>query len=112
MVDDQRGCPTVALDLAVATLEALDAGASGLLHLTNRGETTWFEFAREAVRLAGLDPGRITPTTTAEYPTPARRPAYSVLGSERRPGIGIAALPHWKDSLPSVVDGLVALGMA
>lgn len=104
VVDDQRGCPTVVDDLARATLEALDRGMSGLLHLTNEGETTWFELARTAVAEAGLDPELIQPCTTAEYPTPARRPAYSVLGSERdRP-----ELPHWRDSLPALVRSQLA----
>ena len=112
VVDDQKGCPTIADDLAAATLTAIDVGAAGLLHLTNRGETTWFEFAREAVGLAGIDPGRIAPIGTEEYPTPARRPAYSVLGSERRESLGIDQLPPWRDSLPAVVEGLVGAGLA
>lgn len=106
VVDDQRGCPTMVDDLAPAAWAALRAGASGLLHLTNSGETTWFRFAREAVARAGLDPGRILPCTTADYPTPARRPAYSVLGSERRRSLRLPDLPHWEESLPAVVEGL------
>jgi dTDP-4-dehydrorhamnose reductase len=106
VVDDQWGCPTMVDDLAPAAWAALQAGASGLLHLTNSGETTWFLLARAAVALAGLDPGRIFPCTTAEYPTPARRPAYSVLGSERREALGLPPLPPWEDSLPAVVEGL------
>jgi len=106
VVDNQRGCPTMVDDLAPASWAALRAGASGLLHLTNSGETTWFGFARAAVARAGLDPGRIVPCTTADYPTPARRPAYSVLGSERRGPLGLPDLPHWEASLPAVVEGL------
>ena len=106
VVDDQWGCPTVVDDLAPAAWAALQAGVSGLLHLTNAGETTWFRFARAAVALAGLDSGRIVPCTTAEYPTPARRPAYSVLGSERRRPLGLPDLPHWEESIPAVVEGL------
>jgi len=106
VVDDQQGCPTLADDLAAATLESLHAGAGGILHLTNGGITTWYEFAREAVSLAGIDPDRIVPCSTDEYPTPARRPAYSVLGSERRAALGIKELPAWRESLPAVVEGL------
>ena len=106
VVDNQRGCPTMVDDLAPASWAALRAGASGLLHLTNSGETTWFRFARAAVARAGLDPGRIVACTTADYPTPARRPAYSVLGSERRGPLGLPDLPHWEASLPAVVEGL------
>jgi dTDP-4-dehydrorhamnose reductase len=106
VVDDQRGCPTMVDDLAPAAWAALRAGVSGILHLANSGETTWFRFARAAVARAGLDPGRIVPCPTADYPTPARRPAYSVLGSERRGPLGLPDLPHWEDSLPAVVEGL------
>jgi dTDP-4-dehydrorhamnose reductase len=109
VVDDQRGCPTVAADLARATLDAVEAGASGLLHLTNQGETTWYRLASAAVEQAGLDPGLVTPCPTSDYPTPARRPAYSVLGSERRSGFGLAPIPEWHLSLPAVVSGLVAV---
>jgi dTDP-4-dehydrorhamnose reductase len=106
VVDDQQGCPTVAADLAAGALAALDAGATGLLHLTNQGVTTWYRLARAAVEIAGIDPERIRPCTTEEYPTPARRPPYSVLGSERLQDLGIAPLPHWEASLPGVVAGL------
>ena len=105
VVDDQWGCPTMVDDLAPAAWAALRAGVSGVLHLTNSGETTWFRFARAAVARAGLDPERIVPCTTADYPTPARRPAYSVLGSERRRPLGLADLPPWEESLPAVVAG-------
>ncbi|MBP1633272.1 MAG: dTDP-4-dehydrorhamnose reductase [Acidobacteria bacterium] len=106
VVDDQRGCPTMADDLAPAAWAALRSGATGILHLTNSGEATWFEFARAAVAAAGLDPGRIVPCATADYPTPARRPAYSVLGSERRRPLGLAEPPAWRESLPAVVGRL------
>ena len=106
VVDDQWGCPTMVDDLAPAAWAALQAGVSGLLHVTNSGETTWFRFARAAVARAGLDPGRIVPCTTADYPTPARRPAYSVLGSERRGPLGLPDLPPWEESLRAVVNGL------
>lgn len=103
VVDDQLGCPTVAGDLAAATLHALGEGATGVLHLTNSGATTWLELARTAVDMAGRDPSRIEPCTTADYPTPARRPRYSVLGSERREQLGIEPLPDWRVSLVAVV---------
>jgi dTDP-4-dehydrorhamnose reductase len=106
VVDDQHGCPTVADDLATATVNALSRGASGLLHLTNQGATTWFHLAREAVDVAGLDPGQVSPCSSADYPTLARRPNYSVLDSSRGQGLGID-LPHWKESLPKLVERLL-----
>ena len=108
VVNDQHGCPTIATDLATGTVAAIDAGATGLLHVTNQGETTWYDLARAAVGLAGLDPELISPCSTAEYPTPAKRPAYSVLGSERREALGVDPLPHWQDSLPGLVDRQMA----
>ncbi len=110
VVDDQHGCPTVADDLAATTLAALDAGVSGILHLTNQGVTTWHGLAAESVRLAGLDPTLVVPCATEEFPRPAPRPAYSVLASERRAPLGLPDLPHWKDSLPEVVASQIARG--
>jgi dTDP-4-dehydrorhamnose reductase len=107
VVNDQHGSPTIAGDLAVATIEALDLGAGGVLHLTNQGATTWFDLANAAVREAALDPELLSSCTTAEYPTPAPRPAYSVLGSERAAEIGVSPLPRWQDSLPALVVQLM-----
>lgn len=107
VVDDQHGSPTVAADLAAAVLDAMERRATGLLHLVNEGATTWFELARAAVAEAGLDPERITPCSTTEYPTPARRPAYSVLGSERLASLRLDPLPGWRTSLPGVVASLM-----
>lgn len=112
VVADQQGCPTVAADLASGTLRAMETGATGLLHLTNQGATTWFELARTAVVEAGLDAAKLTQCTTADYPTPAARPAYSVLGSERLEELGLEPLPHWRDSLPDVVAELLERGLA
>lgn len=108
VVNDQQGCPTITDDLARATLDALEAGATGLLHLTNQGATTWFELARTAVERAGLDQALVTPCSTEEYPTPAPRPAYSVLGSEKAADLGLN-LPQWEDSIDGVVAGSLRL---
>ena len=105
VVDDQAGSPTIADDLAAATLAALDRGATGTLHLTNAGETTWYRLARRSLEIAGLDAERIRPCTTDDFPTEALRPAYSVLGSERLEAMHIPPLPAWQASLPRVVRG-------
>ena len=107
VVDDQQGCPTVTDDLAKATLQALNGGATGLLHLTNQGPTTWYRLAARAVEIAGLDVSKLAPCTTDEYPLPAPRPAYSVLGSERRSQLGLDPLPNWEESLPALVSELL-----
>lgn len=106
VVDDQRGHPTLADDLAAGTLAALDAGATGLLHLTNDGVTSWCGLAREVAAMAGLDPARVEAITTAEYPTPARRPANSVLDSERLDELGVDRLPDYHASLQRAVERL------
>ena len=80
VVDDQRGCPTVADDLAAGTLRALEARATGFLHLTNQGITTWYGLARTAVELAGLDPNLLRPTSSDRFPRPAPRPRWPEIG--------------------------------
>lgn len=106
VVDDQEGSPTFAADLAEAAVAAIDRGATGRLHLTNSGTATWFEFARAAVEAAGGIADQIVPCSTADYPTPARRPSYSVLGSERLDELGLERLPPWRESLRPIVDEL------
>ena len=82
VVNDQKGAPTLAEDLASALLDLYQKGAHRqamhLLHFTNAGECTWFEFAREILKGAGLM-AQVNPIATSAYPTPAVRPAYSVL---------------------------------
>lgn len=108
VVDDQHGRPTVAADLAAGLVELLGTRPTGLLHLANRGATTWWSLARAVAEMAGHDPERVRGCSTAEYPTPARRPAWSVLGSRRRDDLGVSPLPHWRQSLPRVVKAQVA----
>jgi dTDP-4-dehydrorhamnose reductase len=109
VVDDQHGRPTLVDDLAVATMEAVGAGASGVLHLTNQGETTWFGLAQEVAEIAGLDPGLVEPISTAQFPRPAKRPANSLLDSERLAGLGLKPLPHYRPSLENAVEKLRTL---
>ena len=104
VVNDQIGNPTVVEDLAEATFALLDTGTGGVIHVTNSGSTTWFDLARFAVSTAGLDSNLIQPCSTEEYPTPARRPAYSVLGSERISGTSIGSLRPWRDATRAVVE--------
>jgi dTDP-4-dehydrorhamnose reductase len=106
VVDDQRGHPTFVDDLATGSLAALDAGATGVLHLTNAGTTTWYGLAREIAAAGGLDTDRVQPTTTAEFPTPAARPANSVLGSIRLEELGLDPLPDYHESLERAVSEL------
>ncbi|MBK5267923.1 MAG: dTDP-4-dehydrorhamnose reductase [Acidimicrobiia bacterium] len=105
VVDDQHGSPTLADDLASHTLRLLDIAATGLVHATNEGATTWFHLAQAAAELAGIEPDRISPCTTAEFPRPAPRPANSLLVSERYPDVG--PMPPWRESLPSAVEQIL-----
>jgi dTDP-4-dehydrorhamnose reductase len=106
VVDDQRGRPTFVDDLAVATMSAVGVGATGLLHLTNQGETTWFDLARRIAEAADLDPARVQACSSDDFSRPARRPLNSLLDSERRTQLGLAPLPHYLASLESALDQL------
>jgi len=99
VVDDQRGRPTFVDDLVRATLAAIESGATGVLHLTNQGETTWYGLAIEIATLAGYDPGLVTPITSNDLEQPALRPANSVLDSERLEGLGLDPMPQWRETL-------------
>lgn len=100
VVDDQIGQPTWSRDLAEQLVRLIDAGApAGVFHGTNAGETSWFGFAREVFRLAGLDPERVLPTDSKTFVRPAPRPAYSVLGHEGWARIGLPAMRPWQEAL-------------
>lgn len=100
VVDDQRGQPTWSHDLAEQIVALVDSGApAGVYHGTSSGETTWFGFTREIYRLIGADPDRVQPTTTAAFPRPAPRPAYSVLGHDRWAEVGLAPIRDWREAL-------------
>ena len=100
VVTDQVGQPTWTVDVAAQTILALDAGiTSGILHATNSGKASWFEFARAVFEVNGLDPARVLPTDSATFVRPAPRPAYSVLGHDRWADVGIPAPRAWQDAL-------------
>lgn len=97
VVDDQRGSPTYAADLAHAIAQLCSRDASGIVHATNRGDCSWFEFAREIVSRAGLTT-IIKPTTSDKFVRPAERPKYSVLSSSSLEKYAIT-MPGWEDAL-------------
>lgn len=108
VVNDQRGTPTFAGDLARVILKIIDQKIDyGIYHCTDLGETTWWEFAREiqsqAISAGWLNENgkncTVNPCSTEDYPTPAKRPAYSVLSKEKiQKALGFT-LPQWQDSL-------------
>jgi len=83
VVSDQRGTPTSARDLAVATGRLLESGARGTFHFSNEGETTWFDFASFLLANALPGPFSVSPALTGDLAYPAPRPAYSVLSKEK-----------------------------
>jgi dTDP-4-dehydrorhamnose reductase len=97
VVNDQRGSPTFTRDLASALVQLCRASARGIVHVTNSGSCSWYEFATEIVRASGM-PTSVRPVTTAEFPRPARRPAYSVLSPGSLHAYNIH-MPEWRDAL-------------
>jgi dTDP-4-dehydrorhamnose reductase len=97
VVNDQRGSPTFTRDLAGVLVQLCRASAQGIVHVTNSGNCTWYEFATEILRESGL-PTKVKPVTTAEFPRPARRPAYSVLSPGSLHAHNIR-MPEWQDAL-------------
>jgi dTDP-4-dehydrorhamnose reductase len=90
--------PTFTADLARKTKELIEQDAVGLFHLTNAGECSWFEFARGALNLAGVD-AEMEPISTEQMQQRARRPSYSALASARLKAVGLESLRPWKEAL-------------
>jgi dTDP-4-dehydrorhamnose reductase len=121
VVADQTGCPTAASDLAAAILaiasriraNGLDGRHTGIFHAAGSGETTWHGLAlavfEEAARHGAKVPLSVDAITTAEYPTPARRPANSRLNCDRLEAAFGVRLPHWRASLTRTVDQIFAV---
>jgi dTDP-4-dehydrorhamnose reductase len=97
VVNDQRGSPTFTRDLAPALVKLCQKDVEGIVHATNFGDCTWYEFAKEIVRISGL-PAEVKPVTTAEFPRPARRPMYSVLSPASLAAQQIK-MPTWQDAV-------------
>lgn len=106
VVDDQRGRPTSAEQLARITLDLLAAGCVGIYHACDGGECTWFEFARAIGEMTGAK-ARVEPCTTAEFPRPAARPAYSVLDLDRTID-RVGAPRDWREELARVLAAIGA----
>jgi len=103
VVDDQRGAPTSCRALATQLQVAVEAGWRGTIHATCSGETTWHGFAVEIFRLHGI-PVNLASCSTADFPRPAPRPAYSVLSSEKRQALSGDVMPDWRDALAEMIS--------
>lgn len=110
VVSDQRGTPTYALDLANFIFDVVEnakyQGNSGVYHYTDEGECTWYEFARTIAEYAGHSSCEILPCTSQEYPSPVRRPEYSVLDKSKVKAVFGADVPYWTDSLKKCLKNL------
>jgi len=110
VVFDQTGSPTYAGDLAQAILTIVDAAEGGnfkegVYHYTNEGVCSRYDFARKIFQVAGLA-CRAVPISAKDYPTPAARPSYSVLNKEKIKKTYRLNIPHWEDSLSSMISRL------
>jgi dTDP-4-dehydrorhamnose reductase len=107
VVSDQIGCPTYAADLALVIMQIIACGKSkdnpGIYHYSNAGITNWYEFAVAIKKLTGSK-CIVNPITTAEYPTAAKRPAYSVLDTSKITSTFHLAIPAWEESLKACLQ--------
>ncbi|GAC1316067.1 MAG: dTDP-4-dehydrorhamnose reductase [Thermoleophilaceae bacterium] len=104
VVVDQKGCPTYTAHLAAAMIALIEAGSAGIRHLSGAGSASWYQFAVEIIRRSGASCA-VRPCTTAEFPRPAPRPAYSVLASELP---DTPQLPDWRVGLDEYLSARVA----
>ena len=103
VVHDVIASPTFAGDLAAAIGFLVGAGASGLYHACNAGPVSWYTFACEALRQAGIDPAAVEPIEMGEWKTGARRPRYSALSSAKLAEAG-HAMPSWQAGIAAYLD--------
>lgn len=108
VVNDQRGTPTYAKDLAKAIMQIANADKfiTGIYNYSNEGECTWYDFACEIHKIAGVE-CVVNPISTNEYPTKARRPVYSVLDKSKIKRTFGLNIPNWKDSLNECIRILI-----
>ena len=107
VIFDQIGSPTYARDLAVAIMTAVNKGIiPGTYHFSNEGVISWYDFTKAIHRIAGINGCHVKPLHTAEYPTPANRPHYSVLDKTKiKETFGIE-VPYWEESLQECITEL------
>ena len=99
VVNDQTGAPTYTKDVANAISRLIPTSASGVYHVTNAGKCTWYEYAMEIFSIAGLDHIEVSPVTTSEFPTPAKRPENSLMDNSKYNALTGKPMRHWKEAL-------------
>lgn len=97
IVNDQKGCPTYTFDLARAVLKLIQSEQYGTYHIVNSGSCTWFQFAKEILKIKKINK-KVVPITSKELNRPAKRPTYSVLSNHKAEKIGIR-FRSWKKAL-------------
>ena len=105
VVSDQMGSPTYTYDLAKLVLDMFQTDKYGVYHVTNDGICSWYEFACEIFKQAGMDV-KVTPLTTAEYPAKAARPLNSRMSKDKLVNAGFQMLPSWQDALRRYLERL------
>jgi dTDP-4-dehydrorhamnose reductase len=110
VVADQIGAPTYSPDLARMIGRIIETPRYGIYHANNAGACSWYDFAVELYRLAGLDPALIRPIPSAEYPSPTRRPAYSVLRRYALELMGLDDARPWQDAAREFIAAARAAG--
>ena len=107
VIFDQIGTPTYARDLAVAIMAAINKGiVPGVYHFSNEGVISWYDFTKAIHRIAGITTCHVKPLHTAEYPTPAHRPHYSVLDKTKIKTTYGIEIPYWEESLKDCIEKL------
>ncbi len=107
VIYDQIGSPTYARDLALIILTAVEKGITpGVYHFSNEGVTSWYDFTKAIHRIAGIKGCHVKPLRTSEYPTPAKRPSYSVLDKAKLKKTYDIEVPYWEDSLAECINRL------
>lgn len=107
VVADQIGTPTYARDLAVSILEIIKQGiVPGVYHYSNEGATSWYDFTKSIHRIAGINSCNVMPIHTEDYPTPAKRPHFSVLDKSKIKNTFNITIPWWEDSLKECIKEL------
>ena len=103
----RESCESASSDISPPNIEAIDAGKNikGIYHFANQGETTWFEFAKKIQATAGLT-CEVNPIQTVDFPTPAKRPAYSVLDTSKIEHDLAIDIRHWEDALKDCMNHL------
>ena len=107
VIFDQIGTPTYARDLAVAIFAAIEQGiVPGVYHFSNEGVISWYDFTKAIHRIAGITTCHVRPLHTSEYPTPAKRPHYSVLDKTKIKRVYGIEIPYWEASLQACIAKL------